>query len=247
MTSPPDHGGAGVAVREDVQRSHARILDHLRRPGSWFTGAERLAIADESRHAADCALCTARADALSPEHVAGTHDRVSDLPEPLVELAHRVRRDPQRLSERFCERTIDALGGNPGAYAEAVGIVAFTAGLDAFCRALGIPPFALPEALHGAPSHHVPANLKAGIAWLPILAPEDATGPEADLYDDGFVPNIARALSSVPDHVRVLQEESATHYVKMSEISDPGLGRDLDRLQMELVAARVSALNECFY
>jgi hypothetical protein len=47
--------------------------------------------------------------------------------------------------------------------------------------------------------------------------------------------------------VRVLQRESRTHYVAMGEIPDPSVRRDLDRLQMELVAARVSAMNECFY
>jgi alkylhydroperoxidase family enzyme len=80
-----------------------------------------------------------------------------------------------------------------------------------------------------------------------MLAPEDATGPEADLYESDFVPNIARALSQVPDHVRILQRETATHYVHLRDLQNPGVGRDLDRLQIELVAARVSALNECFY
>jgi hypothetical protein len=62
-----------------------------------------------------------------------------------------------------------------------------------------------------------------------------------------MTPNIMRALSLVPDHVRVLQSESESHYVPMSELTNPAVGRDLDRPQMELVAARVSALNECFY
>jgi len=81
-----------------------------------------------------------------------------------------------------------------------------------------------------------------------MLAPEDASGPETGLYESAaFVPNIARALSQVPDHVRLLQRESRTHYVAMADIPDPSVRRELDRLQMELVAARVSAMNECFY
>ena len=54
-------------------------------------------------------------------------------------------------------------------------------------------------------------------------------------------------MSLVPDHVRVLQHESTSHYVAMADIQNPTVRRDLDRLQMELVAARVSAMNECFY
>jgi alkylhydroperoxidase family enzyme len=33
----------------------------------------------------------------------------------------------------------------------------------------------------------------------------------------------------------------------MQDPANPSARRDLDRLQIELVAARVSALNECFY
>jgi hypothetical protein len=81
-----------------------------------------------------------------------------------------------------------------------------------------------------------------------MLAPEDASGPEADLYGGlAFVPNIARALSQVPDHARLLQTETRSHYVSLEDLANPKVGRDLDRLQIELVAARVSALNECFY
>ena len=80
-----------------------------------------------------------------------------------------------------------------------------------------------------------------------MIAPEDAIGPEADLYGGGFVPNIMRALSLVPDEVRALRRSSAAHYVPVEQIPDPTVRRALARPQMEFVAARVSALNECFY
>jgi hypothetical protein len=242
----PDYDAAGVPVRQDLRETHREMLDHLRRPGCWFTGAERLAIAAESRGAADCPLCRERKAALSPEHVQGEHVRVSDLPETLVELAHRIRGDSQRLSRGWFDR-IRADGIEEGPYVEAVGVVTFTAGLDFFCRALGVSVFPLPEALPGEPSGHRPDKLRSGVAWVAMLAPEDATGSESDLYESEFVPHIARALSQVPDHVRVLQRETASHYVHLRDLQNPTVGRDLDRLQIELVAARVSALNECFY
>lgn len=244
--SPLDYAAAGVKVREDLQQSHAATLEHLRAPGCWFSGAERLAIAAESRAALECPLCRERAQALSPEHAAGEHARLSELPEVLVDLAHRIRTDSQRLSRAWFERTL-AAGLEEGPYIEAVGVVCLLAGMDNVCRSLGIPVFDLPDPLPGEPSRYRPANLRSAGAWVPMLAPEDATGPETGLYVSELVPNIMRALSLVPDHVRALQHESDSHYVPMSDLMNPEVGRDLDRAQMELVAARVSALNECFY
>ncbi|MBW2316030.1 MAG: hypothetical protein JRH10_17820 [Deltaproteobacteria bacterium] len=245
-TSALDYSAAGVPVRQDLRDTHVAMLEHLRTPGSWFTGAERLAIAAESRNALACPLCLERKASLSPEQPAGNHARASDLPEAVVEIAHRIRLDPQRLSKAWFDR-VQKEGLDEGPFAELVGVVTFTAGLDYFCRSLGIPAFPLPDPAPGEPSGYRPEGLRSGIAWVSMLAPEDATGPEADLYEGAFVPNIARALSLVPAHVRVLMHESATHYVAMGKIPDPNERLDLDRLQMELVAARVSAMNECFY
>jgi hypothetical protein len=75
-----------------------------------------------------------------------------------------------------------------------------------------------------------------------------ATGPEADLYPRvPKVPNVVRALSLVPDEVRGLLDLSAAHYLSPAQMMDLSAGRALDRLQIELLAGRVSALNECFY
>ena len=82
----------------------------------------------------------------------------------------------------------------------------------------------------------------------PMIAIADAAGPEADVYGGlPMVPNIVRALSLVPDEVRALRKSSDAHYLPIGQIPDPTVRRALDRMQMELVAARVSALNQCFY
>jgi hypothetical protein len=81
-----------------------------------------------------------------------------------------------------------------------------------------------------------------------MIAPQDAAGAEAELYGDiPIVPHIMQALSVVPDEARALRRSSEAHYVPMIALGDPMVGRSLDRMQIELVAARVSALNECFY
>ena len=52
-------------------------------------------------------------------------------------------------------------------------------------------------------------------------------------------------MSLVPDAVRNLRELLSAYYVK--DVGNLSLHNSLDRRQIELVAARVSSINECFY
>jgi hypothetical protein len=247
MTIEIDYSAGGVPIREDLAAAHRFLLDHVRSPGSWWSGAERIAIAAECRAAADCALCRERKAALSPNAVRGEHDSLGKLPEPVIEVIHRIRTDPARLSRTWFDSVVPAVL-DEARYVELVGVVTLFTGMDYFARTLGSPPFPLPDPLPGEPSRRRPSSARAGAAWVAMIAPEDADGPEADLYGGApFVPNIVRALSLVPDEARALQRSSAAHYLAVERIGDPSARRSLDRMQMELVAARVSALNECFY
>jgi alkylhydroperoxidase family enzyme len=240
-----DYGGAAVSA--EIRDAHRALWDHIRSPGMWWTGPERVAIAAASRRAATCALCGARKAALSPTSIGGTHDAASDLPPAVIDVVHRVRTDAARLTREWFEG-VRAAGMAETHYVELVAVTTFVAGVDAFARALGIPPFPLPAPLPGAPSRHRPAGARSGTAWVPMIDPRDASGPEEGLYGAGsMVPNIMRALSLVPDAARMLRRLSAAHYIREDQIPDPTIRRILDRSQMELVAARVSALNQCFY
>ena len=241
-------GGRPMTYREDLRAAHRFLLDHIGSPGTWWTGAERVAIAEESRRAAHCALCGERKASVSPGAVRGRHDGSHGLPEDVTDTIHRIRTDPARLSRSWFDGVI-AGGLDVARYVELVGVTTLVAGLDYFARALGIDPLPFPAPLPGEPSRHRPAGAKPGTAWVPMIAVEDATGPEADVYGGGadFIPNIIRALSLVPDEVRALRRATESHYVPVAQIGDPTVRRALDRPQMELVAARVSALNECFY
>ena len=242
-----DYSAVGIAIRADLKAAHAYAWEHLRAPGTWWSGPQRVAIAAETRHAIRCRLCRARKAALSPSAVSGEHDHLGALPGHVVEVIHRVRTDPARLSRAWFESTI-ARGLSQPEYVEVIAVVTLLTGVDYFACALGIEPFPLPDPLPGEPSRHLQTTAKPGTAWVPMIAPEDATGPEADLYGDvPVVPNIMRALSLVPDEVRALRRASEAHYVPLAKLADPTFCRSLDRMQMELVAARVSALNECFY
>ena len=46
--------GEMLPIRESLAREVEVAWDRLARPGTWWTGAERLAIAAEARRAGDC-------------------------------------------------------------------------------------------------------------------------------------------------------------------------------------------------
>jgi alkylhydroperoxidase family enzyme len=242
-----DYTPAGVPVRADLQAAHRALWEHVRSPGTWWTGAERVAIASEARRAVSCGLCARRKEALSPRSVAGAHDGDGALPAAIVDVIHRLRTDSGRLSREWFDEVM-AGGLSDVSFVELVGVVSLVTGVDHVARALGVPLFALPEPAPGEPSRRRPAAAKPGTAWVPMIAPEDARGADADVYGGSpFVPNIIRALSLVPAEVRMLRTSSDAHYLPVEQIPDPSARRALDRMQIELVAARVSALNQCFY
>lgn len=238
---------APFPVRDDLAAAHRRAFAELSRPGAWWSGAERVAIAEEVRRARHCALCLTRKTSLSPAAGSGPHDTVGAFPEATVEAIHRIASDPARLSRGFFEKAL-AGGLSPDAYVELVGVVTQVVAVDAFCRALGAPLHPLPAPLPGEPSRYRPVGVAAGEAWVPMISQGAAAEAEQDLLPGGRAPNVARALSLVPDAARAMRALLAAQYVPIERVPDVTFSeRALTRAQMELVAGRVSALNECFY
>ena len=93
-------------VREDIWAAHRDLWEHIRAPGTWWTGAQRVAIAAEARRADDCNFCAARKEALSPAAVPGEHQSAGPLPASAVDVIHRVRTDPARLSRSWFDGVI---------------------------------------------------------------------------------------------------------------------------------------------
>ena len=82
---------------------------------------------------------------------------------------------------------------------------------------------------------------------FPWIAPEDVTEDEADLYDHGGT-YVRRALMAVPNEQRGFFALAHAQYLDSAQIADVGTNyRAITRAQMELLAGRVSALNQCFY
>ena len=237
---------APVPVRGDIAAAHGRAWQRLARPGAWWTGAERVAIAAEVRNARDCAHCAARKAALSPYAVAGRHDHLGALPDAAVEAIHAIVAHPGRLTRRWYEALL-AAGLGEGQYVELVSIVAHVVGTDTFCRAIGAAAHPLPAPEAGPPSRYRPVGAKVSQAWVPTIAPEDHGPAEADLYQ-GRRTYIRRALSLVPDEARSFFDVTNAQYLPGPAMTDFSREyRAITHAQIELIAARVSAINQCFY
>ncbi len=242
-----DYPDSKYPVREDLLAAHQRCWERLRRAGTWWTGQERLAIAAETRRAAGCALCATRAAALSPNVVGGEHEATGQLSRELTDLVHRIRMDSGRLTYSWFQSVVPALVSEER-YVELVAIVANMATVDTFAQALGLPLRPLPEAEAGKPARVRPASAKPGLAWVATIAPEDRTAAEPDIYAAKTGAYIHRALSLVPHEVVGFFDLDDVHYLPDAQLrqfhEEP---RDISHAQIELLAARMSALNQCVY
>lgn len=239
--------GSGLAIRGDLVQAHEQAWTAIASPGTWFTGAQRVAVAAEVRRARSCAHCAAIKVALSPNAVAGTHETTGALGAAAVELIHRVVGDPGRLSEKWSQSVLDR-GMSEGEYVETVGLVAMVMVLDTCMRGLGLPERALPAPLPGEPSRYRPAGARKQAAWLPLVEPEDATEADGPMYPSPKAGYIYRGLSLVPQSLRDYWTMISFHYLPSKEIYEFDSSiRAIRRPQIEVLAARVSALHQCAY
>jgi hypothetical protein len=235
-------------IRDDLVTAHTRAWARIAQPGTWWDGAERVAIAAETRHAPDCELCRRRKEALSPSTVEGSHDCLGQLPEIVVEVVHRLGTDPGRLGERWY-RGVTAGGLTEAQYVEIVSVVAHIVAIDTMARGLGLDLAPLPHPEPGSSSNYRPEGAKLGGAWVSWIEPADASAVEAGIYPSDRPPaNIIKAMSLVPDEVRSFFDLVTHQYLPGSAMRDFAHEyRAINHAQIELLAARVSALNRCLY
>ena len=50
-----DYSEFEIEIREDLPATYAAYWTQLAKPGNWWTGAQRVAIAEETRNALTCA------------------------------------------------------------------------------------------------------------------------------------------------------------------------------------------------
>jgi hypothetical protein len=246
---------APVKVRDDIIAAHSRAWSRIARAGAWFDGKTRLAIAAETRHASKCALCSRRKVALSPYNIDGRHDGLGTLPERLIEQIHRIVTDPGRLTGGWFDSLI-ARGTQDTEFVETIGVVATVVTIDTFCRAIGAPVHPLPTPEGGKPHYRRPKTVhQRGEAWVAMIHPKALEGEletvEEQLlasYWRGVPANIRRALSLVPEEAYEWFRLVEVQYLPGKAMRDfANEYRAITHAQIELIAGRVSVLNQCFY
>ena len=236
-------------MREDLRQTIDNTWQHIATAGTWLSSEQRLAVATEARMATECKLCEQRLAALSPlTELKGEHDNCSQLNSDWIDLVHRIRTDHARFSSSWLHKDIINRVVSDAEYVEIISIVALVTALDTFTDTLGLSRRELPTPSPGKPSCYRPNCAQSDLAWIATIAPEDASGPEADIYANQSAANIHRALSLVPqeklaffalDDVMYLPDQALRQFDKEF--------RAIDHQQIELLAARVSAINQCYY
>ena len=83
---------------------------------------------------------------------------------------------------------------------------------------------------------------------MPIIEPEDAFDSDGVLYPSTKAVYIHRALSAVPETKRDYWRVAEAHYLPGGSVYDFATDvRAISRPQIEVIAARVSALHQCLY
>lgn len=159
----------------------------------------------------------------------GGEDSPSTLPTIAIEAAATTSARPASIRHEW----VDTVTGDLGypRYVEIAGITSRLAAVDTFHLGLGVELEPLPDSEPGEPSRSEEPQARPGAAWVPMVGGA----------------SITQALSLV-DAESVAQEDMHgplyLTYEGMAEFDYVG---GLSRAQMELVAARTSAINECFY
>jgi len=221
-----------LPIRDDILEAHQQLLDRWAHPGTWWSGAERLAIVEEVRRARD-------ASEIPPPWVAasgvdGVCSSDHPLPARAVDAVWRLTNHPGTLTSDWYESIVGD-DVSPSQYTELVGVVAQANSIDRFADGLELTRVALPEAVAGVPTRQSPEGVDVRKHWVPTA---DIKGP-----------NVLKALSAVPEENVSRDILSNVQYVPSGALMGDLISdhNSLSRMQIELVAARTSKLNECFY
>ena len=241
-------------IRADLCKEYRLAWQRIAEPGTWWSGAQRVDIAAETRVAVSCEYCRERKAALSPYALKGAHQHSAEargeLSDVVIDAIHRIVTDSSRLSKLFVEKAGEG-GLSEEQYVEMVGVVVLVLSIDEFHRGLGLELEPLPEPVGGEPSRYRPAQeqLDTNTGYVAMLNGDGAVGQESDLWRPGEWANVLRALTLVPNAYREWRAVGDVQYLSGRQIMDyqGDTGRALDRMQIELVAGRVSSVNECFY
>ena len=220
-----------LPIRPDLNETHEELAKRWATTGLWWSGAERLAIVEEVRAARDSEPL---APWESPSAVEGLISEEHILPIAAVDAIWRITNHPGTLTAEW-HASIVGQGLNPEAYAELVGVVAQANAVDRFADALNLERVSLPEPSHLEPAKSPDPSVQVSSHWVPTAKIKG--------------PNVVKALSAVPFENESMQLLSSVQYVGLGDLLSDLVSdqNSLSRMQVEVIAARTSKLNECFY
>ncbi len=245
-----------LPIRDDLLDAHERTVSSWAQPGNWWSADQRLAIVEQVRAALDAdplppwvtptSLANDSADSTQP----GSLESSEVLPTAAIDAIWRITNHPGTLTREWYEGIIAELAESqfqapnqepfePGqealAYVELVGIVAQANNLDRFADALELERVKLPAPEPGKPTREVDENVAVREHWVPT--------------DDSRAPGVLKSLTAVPAEAEAWLVLSDAGYVPIANVRGDLISdhASLTRPQIELVAARTSKLNECFY
>ncbi len=185
--------------------------------GPTLSGGTRRSLAEASRAAA-------------ADRAASTDPAPPSANDPLAEITHRITVAPADI-RRSWVREQEQRGVSSANYVEILGLVARLTAIDTFTFGLGVEPVELPPAGGDDPTGRIADDAALDGGWVPTVGP--ASPPSA--------------LSLVPDEHEAMLDLHGVFYLSIPEMGDLDADRGLHRTEMELVAARTSLLNECFF
>ena len=209
-------------MRPDLADAHERTWAALSSAGTWWSGAQRHALA------------TAAIDAMwSGDNE--PRSATTNVPMVAMHAAARLGSGRPHVTRAWYESVRDQIGAL--AYVELVGIVATAAAASSLRRTLGWTDNVLPDPDDEPPTRIDPPELAdANWNWVPVAAPADKNAA------------VVQALTAVPATFDELWRLADAQYIPDLEMVDPKWTRGtLTRVDMELLATRVSFSRECHY
>jgi len=231
-------------VRADLEAAHRAQFERFGQPGTWGSGAQRIAVIAAARRA-----CIDAGILEAPEGgVDGGAESDVELPKVVRDIIAKVAVSPKDVDLDFYNAAIGS-GLSDAEYTEIVGLVSFICNLDVFARGIGVAPRPLPETQPGEPSRERPEEAVQEQAFVPTIPNPPEGGERAKAMYGPFKPYIMRAMSLVPDEFDAHIALERVQYLPLEKIMEFDFDHHdgLTRPQAEVIAGRVSALNDCFY
>lgn len=150
-------------------------------------------------------------------------DQEEALARHFTNAAHTIR--AHHVSEAL------KAGMTAARYVEILSLAARVSAVDTMCFGLGVEPVPFPAPIDGPPTDTVDPEAQFNQGWVPTVGP--ASPPNA--------------LSLLPHDDQAMHQLHGALYLSIPEMAETDIERGLHRTQMELVAARTSLLNECFF